>query len=344
MKKLKVILPAILTLAVSTSAAVTGTVAWFTATRLRTVAMDNVTVVNPEEGLNLLGIKNVANTKITGTTGTHGQLVTPATQPTVTHANDGTNQGVLRDASVDVENGKVYKALITEEGAIAGYAEQAIGTKDTKTYNEQDIYYATAFTTTFGVSRVGDPGYDSCLFLDLNASLASKPGQGTGATTDVDLYNAVRIGLKCGTNWFVWAPFATIGVKAEKAADAAMYVNGEVGALNAPATDEQRLAKQTLYTAANFVKAHNTSTATDTKLNDSETLVDADYNTAEYGYLGTFTKVGTAATADADADGLDVTVYTWFEGTDPILVNTNFTTQLAGLTANLKFILRRVEK
>ena len=67
MKKLRVILPAILTLAVSTSAAVTGTVAWFSATRLRTVTMTGITVVNPEQGLKLVQVTDLANVDLTPT-------------------------------------------------------------------------------------------------------------------------------------------------------------------------------------------------------------------------------------------------------------------------------------
>ena len=115
MKKLRVILPAILTLAVSTSAAVTGTVAWFSATRLRTVTMTGITVVNPEQGLKLVQVTDLANVDLTNVTvgvPDEGKI------PGITHLlSDDTTpaQLYLRDASYDLGTGTVYRGVIDEK-------------------------------------------------------------------------------------------------------------------------------------------------------------------------------------------------------------------------------------
>ncbi len=50
MKKSKIIVPALGIMCLSTAAAVTGTVAWFTAARVKSFSMSGITAVNPESG------------------------------------------------------------------------------------------------------------------------------------------------------------------------------------------------------------------------------------------------------------------------------------------------------
>ena len=178
MKKLRVILPAILTLAVSTSAAVTGTVAWFTATRLQTITMNNLTAVNPEAGLNVT-LTAVAGVTVAGNT--------------VTHKN-------MRDASVALANNAatVYRAKLNSQGtAPAGYEVVA------STYQTPitDLYYATAYDAKFSLAITTTSNkYE--LFLDYkNCSF-------TDVATKNDISPAFRIGYYTGTKFVVMAPFA----------------------------------------------------------------------------------------------------------------------------------------
>lgn len=335
MKKLRVILPAILTLAVSTSAAVTGTVAWFTASRLKTIQMNNITAVNPEEGLNLVSITDRNNVIVTNINESTGVIIDKAVTPVVkqaTYNDSGEKSGYFRDASVDVASGKVYRAKLSEDGdRVVGYAEQNIATADTKTYNEKKIFYATSFTATFNIARE-DSGYEQHLFLDFNQSTITTPDAGTKDEKNEEIYDGLRIGFKAGTVWFVWAPFSEVTADGTKGTGKAMYVSAE-GDVSASWTLEEN--GQTAYAADKFVKAHDDPATTNTELNDSTTLLDKTTvcvvdNAGDYGHLGKLTTAGVA-----------VTVYTWFEGLEPKVTSDNFTDAITGLETDLKFIMRR---
>ena len=308
MKKSKIIVPALGILAFSTAAAVTGTVAWFTANRLATVKNDQITVVNPEEGLILYKVVKVANTKVTGVNGS-GVPDTP-NLASVTHANDGTNQGVLRDASVDLSGSTVaaYKSILNEStGVRTGFeALDALTDKDTKKFDGKDIYYLTAFTASFKVNRV-DTAHDASLFLDVANSTITEPNYATAGKAS----KALRFGFKTADQWFVWAPLTED--------DTVKYVHkdGE----NAPA--------ETALTTGQFVKG----TTTTSSLDDSSGPMAKATATAYPEYLGILKD---------DAD-LDVTIYTWFEGSDSNCVNEQFKVS-AAFTADLKFVSRKVTK
>lgn len=342
MKKLKVILPAILTLAVSTSAAVTGTVAWFTATRLRTVKMNNIAVVDPEQGLVLekvIGTNvKLENVKADGT------ITNPSNPVEITHANykvgETDTQGYLRDASVDVNSGTVYRGVLDQNDAVTSYATQDIAVADQTVYTTYDdkqvkVFYATKVELTFSIKQV-PTAYDAGLYLDLDLSSVKKPtkdaegndlsGEVAADTNSLKLYNAVRFGFKCGSEWFVWAPFTSERVDGT-GTKKAQYVSG---------------ATLTDYQAANFTFGNEEAVA-DTLVEDTATGVIANDNensTGKYyiGYLGTLAEY---EAGHATKKGTTVTMYTWFEGTDDDCISTNFTEALQGLTADLKFVMRK---
>ena len=363
MKKLKVILPAILTLAVSTSAAVTGTVAWFTATRLRTVNMNNVTVVDPTEGLilsNVTALKNVTLSNVDNTGAPEANKI-----PGIRHASykDGEDvvDGYLRDASVDVNGGKVWRADVNDDESIGGYSDVSSVTDwaDTATYSNKKVWFATSYSLTFKVSEE-QTAYNQSLFLDLNQSTATKPDRGEAATSNLALYNAVRFGFKQGDEWVVWAPYTRVSTTAaeyveETVADADDFeakksylysdTNGTAVLPDAVYSGSATYYKLnplkaryvsstsalTPYAAANFVTGHETGTSTDNSLDDSEHYVSVDDRNAYPGYLGNLNKT----------TGITITCYVWFEGTDPDCISSNFTEALAGLSTSLKFIMRR---
>ena len=113
MKKSKIIVPAMAVLVLSTAAAVSGTVAWFAASRTATVGVTNNTIINPE---------GVLNCQLAA-----GHITTVAA--------DGKSVAIeenhkLRDASVDINaaipgtsgvDPTVYRAHVDEEGAIISY-------------------------------------------------------------------------------------------------------------------------------------------------------------------------------------------------------------------------------
>lgn len=352
MKKLKVILPAILTLAVSTSAAVTGTVAWFQSTRLKTIAMEQITAVNPESGLEINAITAVANTKLDRVDTEHNNKPLAGQDALVTHAYGGTTptQGYFRDGSVDVANDKVYKGILDREGSgeIVGYGDvtSTYTTPEAPTYSGKPVFYADCFSVEFTITN-GDPNVNTGLFLNLATSTITLPHIGdadvdptdNNASADAKLYRALRFGFHCGTEWFVWAPFAVTEATASK------YVKGQIGSVEEPATTQQLETNQQAYATTNFVRGVGNAdsglgatdkTARVVSLDDSNGPLDNGVATGYIGYLGNL-KAKTAAVTN-----LTVKVYTWFEGLDADCKNDNFTTALAtGLRSNLNFISRK---
>lgn len=295
MKKSKIIVPALGIMCLSTAAAVTGTVAWFTAARVKSFSMSGITAVNPESGLTL-SLTNVNNTVVSG----------EDPNLNVAHA-------ALRDGSVDVANGKVYGSVLADDGTLSAFKDVTSISKSTsgtitdhyyagnvKVANvDTDIFYATEFTADFGLSR--DGGYTYNLFFDPVNSTVSTPTEASGKTS---VLRGLRIGMKAGSEWFVWAPLTK---------DASVkYVNGTDKSSNV-----QTLA------AANLIKGAGTALPSD------EIVADATAQ-ARVEYLGKPT----------EADPLSVTIYTWFEGTDSAVVNEAVELETA-FSASLSFKMIR---
>ena len=302
MKKSKIIVPALGIMCLSTAAAVTGTVAWFTAARVKSFAMSGITAVNPESGLTL-ALENINNTKVTGADGTFD----------VAHA-------PLRDGSVDVANGKVYGSILGDDGNVTGYKDvtslvptSSSGTDHYYAGNvkvasaNKDIFYATEFKASFGLSR--DGGYIYNLFFDAAHSTVTTPTEGSG---EISVLRGLRIGMKAGSEWFVWAPLSND--------DDIKYVNSAVAA---GATTAQLNSAATTLTATNLIKGAGAALPT------SE-IVDDDTAAARVEYLG----------KPSEATKLEVTIYTWFEGTDSAVINDAVQTETA-FSANLSFKMFR---
>ena len=323
MKKSKIIVPALGILCLSTAAAVTGTVAWFTASRLQTIGMEKITVVNPETGLTV-NLKNAAACTLDNT------------NKSVTHGLVGEDQGYLRDGSVDVENDKLYKAVLDDNGSYSAYAEQTFGTADVKGFNNHKVYHATKFVMSFSALNNDPTNVNNCLFFSPNLSSAvMNPADGDIAAATDDAYTSLRIGMKSSDGeWFVWAPFykSTIGSGEGQTANPLSYINGTV-----KGTNEQELD------ATNSITGNATvaSAGVESDLNDGNgALVKATAEGLVY-YLGV---LPADPNATSGATTLDINVYTWFEGTDAYC-NEDFWTKLqSGVTASLSFVSRNVLK
>ncbi len=314
MKKSRIILPAAALLALSSAAAVTGTVAWFTANRIKSVGFTGVTAVNPEQGLIVTEVTNVANTTVTQTpTGT----ITDATTWSVQHSQ-------LRDASYDV-GGNLYGSILSETGSVVGYAQKTIGTADTKKYNGQNVYFATRFTMTFATSRE-DNDYEQALIFDSKSSsvLAGQTGS---------IVNALRISMETTSESLVWAPYTSLAANAVKnVAEAKSSYDDLTADQKAAQTLEQYLASGQEATA-DVIKGEGVAGTGTNIPSDAagkvETRTDVTNLTQ---YLGALTE-----------GGLQVSITTWFEGLDPDCVN-EAKDLASAFTANLQFTMRKVAK
>lgn len=195
MKKSKIILPAVALLTISTVAAASSTVAWFTANRTVKIEVSEVAVYNPESNLNVT-LGAVDNS---GATVADKKVTMPK---------------YMRDGSVDAANGKVYKKDVVA-GTYEALADKTYHTDTALIANEngqQNIYRATSWTMTF--SMVGAAADDYAVLIDMTDTV-------TKFTRNADEVNSVttpkekkisesfRIAFVAGGQVTVLAPWAT---------------------------------------------------------------------------------------------------------------------------------------
>lgn len=159
MKKSKIILPAVALLTISTVAAASSTVAWFTANRTVKVNTSTVSVYNPESDLKVtLGGIEAAGTSVNA------------------GGNTVNMPKYMRDGSVDAATGTVYKQDVvtkTYEALAKGtyYTDTALTGKEGET-EPQKIYRATSWTMTF--SMEGAAADDYAVLLNVEDSTFTK--------------------------------------------------------------------------------------------------------------------------------------------------------------------------
>ena len=100
MKKSKIIIPAAAILALSVGASVTGTVAWFTASRTVTTTVDNLAAINTAGDL---GVEILNDDTLIGATRLSSSSV---------------SLSYLQDASYDAENDKAYVSTLNNDGKL----------------------------------------------------------------------------------------------------------------------------------------------------------------------------------------------------------------------------------
>ena len=234
MKKSKLLAPAFAFLALSTAAAVTGTVAWFTASRVVTINASAITAYNPEENL-----KVVLSNPTGATIGTaEGKESTAA----------AVNTFHLRDASVDVAAQKVYGSVLNADGdQVASFKEVtsnlAAGTYKKQDNSTVDLFYAAKYTAKFSLyAGASDKTYD----LKFDNTRTTIADLSSASAKDQALAPGLRIGIYVSaTKFVVIAPYKT----GTDLSAGLTYVNGVT------------LSDQDTYAAANsFYKKDSTNT------------------------------------------------------------------------------------
>ena len=307
MKKSKIIVPALGILLLSTAASISGTVAWFTASRTfaTTVSEFGVGSIDGELKAEVAG---VIGTKQKGTSSV-------ADKATILFQNSSGVESILTDASYDSSAQLVYtdNALVTEDAAQGGIgfnessfhlvgdtnpgtrtdANLKAGTKDSKNY-----YFAVEWTVTLTYEGSATNDNIHICFDSLNSSITASGG------TNNAVGNGIRFNFEVdGESELNYAPLrAEDGVK-------------NVISTSAVDATEDLIASDTKVAAANKL-ADNVATATAA-------------NHAEY--LGTI---------DPSADEtLVVTVTCWLEGSDADVLSTNLDAAMR-IAGDLKFYCR----
>ena len=286
MKKSKIIIPAAAILALSVGASVTGTVAWFTASRSVTLTAQNVAAINAAGDL------EVTLAEGNGTT---------VNQKTVTLS-------YLRDVSMDVSGNKtdVYHAVLDTTG------NSVIGTRKLSEDEKKSFSLVSVEDPDFGDSSIKVYNFCSwsaefttssnsanCLYFDSDLTKSNIAGK--SATS---IYDAIRISMKVGNDeTLVWAPYTTLD--ATKIA----HINGE-GTL-ALAQDSHTAAVVENYKTGGGSSVNLTENYTRV-IKVAETAVSSgeawETASARKGLLSKTLKSGAPVT---------VSFNLWFEGLDP---------------------------
>ena len=290
MKKSKIIIPAAAILALSVGASVTGTVAWFTASRTASIAATNLAAINTGGNLTV---------SLTGGVGT-----------TV----DGTtvNLSFLRDVSYDDTANEAYVAVLDTNGTNVlatrkpssterdSYSTVTASGETWGSTNSVNVYYYNSWTAKFSTTS----NAENYLLFDSSTSV-SKIGTGTIAETSI--YKAVRVGMTCGGKSVVWAPYTSL------TESTVAHLSGE-GELEA----SQPAASAPDYTKYVTEAGVNLYTLYSNVIKEAEGVVrEGSLKTAADGHKGL---LSTTLKSGADAT---VEFKLWFEGLDPNCINTS---------------------
>lgn len=290
MKKSRIILPAVALLTISTVAAASSTVAWFSATREITINTNEVGVYNPESNLEIV---------LTGVTEAGSKVKDNA--PRIIDL-----PSYLRDGSVDLNSGKVYKKDLV---ATDTYNEVTNFTSESALINDQEtvIYRATSWKMTFSMKDATPDSY--AIFLNISNLATSFTHKAVSEKAEENVYKSLRLGLKYDGGFVVVAPFY------DETDNGLAYVNGT----SSTGTYDKAIRK-------NSAKIGTSEITTDTLNGD--------------GYKDTKAYVGTIA--GGKDQSLEVTAYLWFEGMDKNCVNGDGSVLNTKVNAALSFYSVRV--
>ena len=306
MKKSKIIIPAAAILALSVGASVTGTVAWFTASRSVNLNVNNLAAIDTAGDLSV-ELKTVLN----------GGATVAGNNVTLT---------ALRDASYD--GAKIY-GCTTDTGAVSGEPGEVIrvtGTQEitntpvTVTAGSQSvqIYAINQWDATFKTSS------QFKTFLCFEPVKSKLTDFVPGDSTKTSIYNALRVMMQVNDSsqegyekTVVWAPYTN-----DRTSDTVYHVK-DAGTVQTP-----------------FKAATTTFNPDNYKKDDANSLIKVFENVTN---SDVYTETSAIATVEAGKNTLssslksdnnvDVRFTVWFEGIDSDCVsNADDLNDLAGYT------------
>lgn len=192
MKKSKIIIPAAAILALSVGASVTGTVAWFTASRRTSASLSNLAVMNTGGALGF----TVSDNDLVGAT---------------KKANDSVELTYLKDASYDAAADKVYAANLNADGKkVTGTREVQKSSKSSVTIGTaKDVYFINQFKGTF--TSTSDQSNYLMFDTSATASYIAEAEGSAESTTILDAFRALRVSMVNKTagdeHTVIWAPY-----------------------------------------------------------------------------------------------------------------------------------------
>jgi hypothetical protein len=183
-KKSKIIVPALALITATTAASVTGTVAWFTASRAITVNAGNFVATKLESNLNLTLTQGVGTTA-TGTNVTVNGNITHGSYAATKLNDKGSAEGHLYVANLNDDGSSVtsYTDLGTEATAVT----QTASTTDNKwlaraadtTNSTPNIWYGVSWKMSFTLSTATTNQTDYVLFDVAGSNFGTNSGTTT---------------------------------------------------------------------------------------------------------------------------------------------------------------------
>ena len=200
-KRVGVLVVSLSLVAITAMAGVTGTAAWFTATRTKSVSTSTFTAVNPNGSL-----------EITATPGIGTAVAEKST--TVTPAQNNSVDNVLTDASYDILNHKLYSDHVAESendstsGAPTAFEDvsdhlklSTTSSKNTAAYqaagtiSSTNASYFYAFTWSYTISLPNDnSGKNNYVYFDPSKSSV------TATTGNTNILPGFRLAIDTTTN------------------------------------------------------------------------------------------------------------------------------------------------
>ena len=303
-KKSKIIVPALALITATTVASVTGTVAWFTATRSVTVTGSQFVATKLESKLNVSLTKGVGTTVDTS----DSSKITMATKDKLTHGSydakaiTSSSEGELYVANISDDGSTVnsYTSLGKESAAVTNTATTTENSWIARSDNTNgNIYYGVSWTMTFSLETATTNQTDYLLFDVAGSSFKDNSGKTTTTA------NGFRIAFMTGDKYLV------VGGDNEK-----KHVTGT--------------SSESTNIFDNYVAITETTTKASyiTKSSDTDSLVS---NTLCLGTVGT-----------ATSNSLIVKCVAWYEGEDTYVKDeyNNTTIDMSSIEATLNFYTR----
>lgn len=296
MKKSKIIIPAAAILALSVGASVTGTVAWFTASRTATISATNLAAINTAGDL------SVSLEAVNGTT-TSGNTVTLSYLRDVSY-DDKTDNAFV--AVLDTKGENVLATRQLSEKEETSYSTVTVGGATWGGTTSVKVYYYNAWKATFTTTS----NANNYLLFDSTRTVSkifNEENENEVIGND-SIYKAVRVGMTCGGYSFVWAPYTSL-------ADTQVHYISKAGELkeSQPAKNKPDYTKYVTSAETNaelYSRYENAITTTpEAVVREGSLKTDADKHK---GLLSTTLKSGVNAVVEFKL---------WFEGIDPDCIN-----------------------
>ena len=305
MKKSKVLVPAMALLLFSTAASITGTVAWFSSTRVFNTSVGSFSVKEIDGNLTCTVTKDVGTVE--------GDSANTVKVPTANNLIDASLNREGNASQIDVYR-KSREA--TSEAYFIKYNKGETGTNDWlyRTVSETEKYYLAVswnmeFTYTFNAETA-----PLDVILDLKQS-KFKGAVALGANEVHDTAKGFRIAFITSTGIKVWG-------------------NRELGTTGSEYANIQYVKGEASTAVGNYA-------GTNYFLSDNNYDVSAVQDGVSHANLPNL--IGSITKGTGDKGTLDVTCVAWFEGTDPDVVSSESATaltKLQTLSADLFFFGR----